>query len=142
MNSPEKRLLFGDFQVLPTHNELLINDARKPLPPRSMEVLVYLIMNNDRVVSNDELLAAFWSGLIVEESTIHRVISQLRSALGDSALEPKYIKTVSKRGYQAVAEVSIPREITTSPVSVTSTPPTNPQNITSDPEPGSARHTA
>jgi len=68
-----------------------------------MEVLVHLITNSNRVVSIDELLETYWPGLVVEESTVHRVISQIRSSLGDSASNPKYIKTISKRGYKAIA---------------------------------------
>ena len=75
------------------------------LPPRAMDVLIYLIKHNDRVVSGGELLDTFWVGRVVEESTIHRQISRIRTAVGDSAREAKYIKTVSKRGYQAVAPV-------------------------------------
>jgi TolB-like protein/DNA-binding winged helix-turn-helix (wHTH) protein len=104
--TPDEGLLFGDFQVLPTHNELLIEGVRNPISPRAMEVLVHLITNNDRVVSIDELLETFWPGLVVEESTVHRVICQIRSALGDSANEPKYIKTVNKRGYLAIAQTT------------------------------------
>ena len=73
----------------------------RQVSPRGMDVLVHLLKNSDRIVPANELLETFWTDRVVEESTIHRHISQIRTALGDSAKEAKYIKTVSKRGYQA-----------------------------------------
>ena len=61
--------------------------------------------NAPRTVSVDELLERFWARVVVEESTIHRRISQIRQALGDSARNPSYIATVPKRGYRIVADI-------------------------------------
>ncbi len=97
---------FGDFLVRPDSNVIVKAGIGEQVSPRVMDVLMYLIVNRDRVVHADELLDKLWIGRVVEESTIHRHINQLRSALGDSARDPKYIKTVSKRGYQAIATVS------------------------------------
>lgn len=74
-----------------------------------MDVLVYLANHRDRIVSVDELLTTLWQDRVVQESAIHARINQLRTALNDSAKNPRYIKTVIKRGYQAIAEVSIPQ---------------------------------
>lgn len=99
---------FGEFLVEPLQNQVSTSAGPRSLEPRTMDVLVYLIENRDRVVSSDELLEKLWPDRIVEESTIHRRINQLRKALDDSAANSKYIKTFVKRGYQAIAEVSIP----------------------------------
>ena len=96
---------FGDFEIQPDFNTITRDGATSQLSPRVMDVLVHLIKNSDRIVPSDELLETFWAGRVVEESTIHRHISKVRIALGDSAKEAKYIKTVSKRGYQAVASI-------------------------------------
>lgn len=95
--------LFGDVEIRPDLNLIFQQGEEKTVTPRVMDILVYLVVNRERVVSSDELLAQFWPGRVVEESTIHRHISQIRSLLGDSAREPQYIKTVNKRGYQAIA---------------------------------------
>lgn len=62
------------------------------------------IQNRDRVVAQQELLETHWTGRVVEESTLHRVINQLRKALDDLARDPRYIRTISKRGYQAIVQ--------------------------------------
>ncbi len=96
---------FGGVQIQAELNELVRDGETIKVSPRVMDVLVYLISHRDRVVPTDELLEHFWPGRIVEESTVHRLISQMRNALGDSASEQDFIKTISKRGYQAVATV-------------------------------------
>jgi TolB-like protein/DNA-binding winged helix-turn-helix (wHTH) protein/Tfp pilus assembly protein PilF len=98
---------FGDFDIQPDFNTITHDDVTRQLSPRVMDVLMHLIKNSDRVVPANELLETFWTDRVVEESTIHRHISQIRTALGDSAKEAKYIKTVSKRGYQAVAPIKV-----------------------------------
>jgi TolB-like protein/DNA-binding winged helix-turn-helix (wHTH) protein/Tfp pilus assembly protein PilF len=98
---------FGDFEIQPDFNTITRDDVISQLSPRVMDVLMHLIENSHRIVPADELLETFWTDRVVEESTIHRHISQVRAALGDSAKEAKYIKTVSKRGYQAVATIKI-----------------------------------
>lgn len=105
MHSPSTSFLFGEVEIQPDQNTVIKEGVGHQLPPRAMDVLIYLIKHNDRVVSGGELLDTFWVGRVVEESTIHRQISRIRTAVGDSAREAKYIKTVSKRGYQAVAPV-------------------------------------
>jgi len=114
---------FGEFLVEPSQNQISISGDVRPLEPRTMDVLVYLIEHSKRIVSAEELLEKLWPGRVVEESTIHRRINQLRKTLEDSARQSRYIKTVVKRGYQAVAEVSIPSSIKTPP---TSSSPTGP----------------
>ena len=96
---------FGEFELLPDHSIVRRNDKSRSLSPRVMDLLIYLVVNNERVIAAEELLDRFWQGRVVEESTIHRHISQIRAVLGDSARDPQYIKTVSKRGYQAIAPV-------------------------------------
>ena len=77
----------------------------------------------------------FWSGRIVEESTVHRLISQARGVLGDSAKASNYIKTVSKRGYQAVAPVALdePAEAAPEPADAPE-PPSAPAQAPAEPD--------
>jgi TolB-like protein/DNA-binding winged helix-turn-helix (wHTH) protein len=106
MSARKQRMRFGEFVVDPAHNSISKGDDERRVPARVMDVLVHLVEHRERVVPAEELLDAFWPGRVVEESTLHRVISQIRNALGDDAREPRYIKTVSKRGYQAIAPVT------------------------------------
>jgi TolB-like protein len=70
-----------------------------------MDVLVHLAANPGRVVSKEELLAAVWGGVFVEEGALSQAIHSIRKALGDDARQPRYVQTVPKRGYRLVAPV-------------------------------------
>lgn len=98
---------FGEFVVEPDQNRVSTNERQIAVEKKNMDLLTYLALNHDRVISSEELLDNVWSGRIVEDSTIHRRISQLRKLLGDSARSPQYIRTINKRGYQAIADVSM-----------------------------------
>ena len=48
------------------------------------DVLDYLIRNRERVVSQDDLIAAVWGGRIVSDAALATRINVARSAIGDS----------------------------------------------------------
>lgn len=96
----------GQLTVNPALNQVHSGTEVIHLEPLLMNILVYLMIQAPRPVSADELLQRFWPDSVVEESTIHRRISQLRQALGDSPRQPVYIATVPKRGYHIVAAVT------------------------------------
>ena len=77
----------------------------KRISPRSMDVLVYLVERQGEVVSTEELLDKFWASSSITDHAIHKIVAALRSALGDIAASPRFIKTLPKRGYCLIAEV-------------------------------------
>jgi len=77
----------------------LKSDTEVRINPRGMEVLMYLIEHPNNVISTSELLDLFWSKSVRSDHAVHNVIAELRSALGDQASKPPYIKTYPKRGY-------------------------------------------
>lgn len=72
-----------------------------------MDVLNYLAENAGQVVSHDELLKHFWHGSFPSDHAVHKAIAELRSALGDDAHHPSYIRTIPKRGYSLIAKVRL-----------------------------------
>lgn len=76
------------------------------ISPRSMDVLIYLAERPGQVVSSEELLKAFWVSSSATDHAVHKVIASLRSALGDEPHNPRFIKTLPKRGYSLIATVS------------------------------------
>lgn len=57
------------------------------------------------VVSTDTILDQIWPALDAGDNPLHKVINQLRRALGDSAAQPEFIETIRRRGYRTVAPV-------------------------------------
>src|SRR5215472_13331796 len=60
-----------------------------------------------RVVSREELCKAVWGDktFVDFEASLNFCVCQVRSALQDNPLQPNYIRTVPKSGYQFIAPV-------------------------------------
>ncbi|MES2149157.1 MAG: winged helix-turn-helix domain-containing protein [Pseudomonadota bacterium] len=96
---------FGEWRVDPDANSLIGNDAQTQVEPRAMDVLRYLCGRPGLVVPVEELLLACWGTSESGDNPVHKAITQLRRALGDASSAPRYIETIRKRGYRAIAEV-------------------------------------
>lgn len=68
------------------------------------KALAYLIKNYDRVVTSEELLQNVWRVNGVTNERVSRAMSVIRTTLGDSATHSKIIKTISRSGYQFIAD--------------------------------------
>jgi DNA-binding winged helix-turn-helix (wHTH) protein/TolB-like protein len=100
MNEALNRTLqIGPFAISRGAGTITLGDVENKVSPRSMEVLIYLAENSERIVSSEELLSRFWSS-VASDHAIHKAIAELRAAMGDSVRRQRYIKTVPKRGYK------------------------------------------
>jgi DNA-binding winged helix-turn-helix (wHTH) protein len=106
-----KSFRFGEWRVDPATNTLSCGVLNRQLEPRAMDVLLYLCRHPHVVVSADTLLDACWGNVSPSDNAIHKIITQLRRALDDSATEPRYIETIRKRGYRLLAELSYDDEV-------------------------------
>jgi predicted ATPase/DNA-binding winged helix-turn-helix (wHTH) protein len=86
---------FGRFELRPAQRLLLADGAPLPVGARAFDLLLALVVERDRVVSHDELLARVWPGMVVEENNLRQHVSALRKLLGAQALA-----TVPGRGYR------------------------------------------
>lgn len=101
------KIKIGDWDVSLTSCTISQGEREVKVTPRSMDVLHCLAENAGDVVSHDELLNQFWHGSFASDHAVHKAIAELRSALGDDAHHPTYIRTIPKRGYSLIAEVTI-----------------------------------
>jgi DNA-binding winged helix-turn-helix (wHTH) protein len=95
----------ADWLVQPSLNRLTSDDRVIQIEPKLMDVLVYLAENAGQVVSKNDITDAVWPDLFITESVITRSIAGLRRAFGDDAKDPRFIETISKRGYRLIAQV-------------------------------------
>jgi Tol biopolymer transport system component/DNA-binding winged helix-turn-helix (wHTH) protein len=100
------RFAFGDFH-LDTGRVQLLGQGGVPIPlePKAFAVLRLLVERAPQVVDKAEIFAVVWKDTAVTDNALTRVIAQLRKALGDDAKDPRYIATVSARGYRLLPEV-------------------------------------
>ncbi len=78
-----------------------------PLEPMAVELLHYLLRNNARIVTRDELNECLWNGRIVSDAALSTQIRAVRRALGDDRDHQKFVKTYPRRGFRFVAPVEI-----------------------------------
>lgn len=104
----DSTFFFGEWQVNPSANSLRLGHQLKQLEPKAMDVLLFLCQRAGEVVSGDEIVSHCWPGVDMGDNPLHKIINQLRRALGDSATESSYIETIRKRGYRTLAEVRFP----------------------------------
>jgi TolB-like protein len=88
-------LRFDRFELRPAERVLLVDGAPAALGARAFDLLLCLLAHRDRVLGKDEMLAAVWPGLVVEENNLSVQVSALRKVLGAQA-----IATVPGRGYR------------------------------------------
>src|SRR6185369_13759192 len=96
---------FGDFIVDTDQKVLLREDKALPLTPKLFETLLILVENSGRIVQKEQFMERLWPHTFVEEANLTSNIQQLRKSLGDNARQPRYIETVTKRGYRFIANV-------------------------------------
>jgi DNA-binding winged helix-turn-helix (wHTH) protein len=116
-NPSQRRFLFGPFILDARSIELRRDGEIVPLRPKCFDLLVYFAENPGRLITKDELLQSIWSDVIVNEGTINRTVTSVRSSLSDDADNPRYIETVSRRGYKFIATVETQSEVAAIPES-------------------------
>lgn len=99
---------FGEWQVDPSANTLRLGKQLIQLEPKAMDVLVLLCQKAGEVLSSDEIVSICWPQAEVGDNPLHKIITQIRKALGDSATSSTYIETIRKRGYRTLAQVTFP----------------------------------
>lgn len=76
-----------------------------PVQPQVFDVLKFLVMHHDRVVSKEELLETVWSGRYISESTLSSRIKAVRRLIGDNGKSQALLQTVRSRGFRYVGAV-------------------------------------
>ena len=100
------RFSFDDYALDIDRRELKRGSEFISLGPQVFDLLVYLVQNRERVVSKDDLIEGVWGGRIVSESTLTSHINAVRKAVGDSGEEQKQIRTIARKGFRFVGDVT------------------------------------
>jgi DNA-binding winged helix-turn-helix (wHTH) protein len=96
------RFQFDEFVLAPRQRLLLRNGTPVPLIPKYFDLLVMLVERRQDAVSKDAIFSAVWGDVIVSDGALAQAVRTLRRTLGDNSREPKFIRTVSRHGYQFV----------------------------------------
>ena len=94
--------MFGRFVVSPRRRELRADGVVRPLIPRYFDLLVFLVAHRGDAVHRQAIFDGVWTDVIVSDSALSQAIRTLRRVLDDDSREPRFIRTVSRHGYQFV----------------------------------------
>ncbi|MDX1434659.1 MAG: alpha/beta fold hydrolase [Gammaproteobacteria bacterium] len=96
----------GDCTLDTERYELRRAGMPEAIQPQVLDLLILLVENRKRIVTKDEIFATIWPGRVVSDATLSSRISAARSVLGDDGTSQRVIKTVPRRGFRFVAEVT------------------------------------
>ena len=81
---------------------LLRSGRPQALIPRYFDLLVFLIERRGEAVHRRDIFDRVWTDVIVSDSALSQAIRTIRRVLGDDSREPRFVRTVSRHGYQFV----------------------------------------
>jgi TolB-like protein/DNA-binding winged helix-turn-helix (wHTH) protein/Tfp pilus assembly protein PilF len=99
---------FGTFEVWFDSGEVRSAGQKIRVQQQPLKLLQILLEHPGEVVTREQLRNRLWANESFGDfdQAVNIAIGKLRSALGDSAENPRYIETFPKRGYRFIAEVS------------------------------------
>jgi TolB-like protein/DNA-binding winged helix-turn-helix (wHTH) protein len=101
---------FGVFEADVRNGELRKQGKRLSLQEQPFQLLAMLLERPGELVTREEVRLRLWPQTIVDfDQGLNKAISKIRDALGDSAESPRFIETVSRRGYRFLADVAVVR---------------------------------
>jgi TolB-like protein/DNA-binding winged helix-turn-helix (wHTH) protein/Flp pilus assembly protein TadD len=118
---------FGTYEVSFQSGEVRKAGVKIRVQQQPLKLLEVLLERPGEVVTREELRSQVWPDESFGDfdQAVNIAIAKLRSALGDSADNPRYIETLPKRGYRFIADVSFvdPEGRTRKPESASSDSP-------------------
>jgi DNA-binding winged helix-turn-helix (wHTH) protein len=100
------RVRFDRFELDEANARLLRDGTAVALPPTPFAVLCALVRQPGSLLTTNALLDEVWGHQFVTDSVLRTAVSELRTALHDDARKPRFIETVSRRGYRFIAAPS------------------------------------
>jgi TolB-like protein/DNA-binding winged helix-turn-helix (wHTH) protein/Tfp pilus assembly protein PilF len=100
---------FGTFEVSLQSGEVRKSGLRIRVQQQPLKLLEILLEHPGEVITREQLRSRVWPNESFGDfdQALNIAIGKLRSALGDSAENPRFIETLPKRGYRFIADVSV-----------------------------------
>lgn len=114
----ERVVRFGLFEFRTDTHELWKQGIRIRLQTKPAQILTALLDHPGELVTREELCHQLWpDGVFVDfESGLNTATNRLRTAIGDSAEQPRFIETLPRLGYRFICPiVEVIRESDTAP---------------------------
>ena len=99
---------FGAFELDDGRRQLLRDGVPLPLPMKQFALLQLLLERRPNAISKRELQDRLWPATFVSPDNLSSLIADLRTALGDDARHPRFIRTIHGFGYAFCGEAGSP----------------------------------
>lgn len=101
------RVRFGTFEVDLRTGELHRDGLKVKIQELPFQVLVLLLEKPGEVVTREDLRSRLWPAdtFVDFEQGLNKAINKLREALDDDANNPRFVETLTRRGYRFIAPV-------------------------------------
>jgi len=108
MGKDSRIVRFGVFEADLDAGELRKHGLKIRLPEQAFQVLAMLAERPGEIVTRAELRERLWPGraYVDFERGLNKAVNRLRSALGDSGTNPRFVGTATRRGYRLLAPIA------------------------------------
>ena len=98
---------FGAYELNPNSGELRKHGLHVRLQGQPVAILKMLLDRPGELVTREELQKKLWpqDTFVDFEHSLNAAVKRLRAALNDSAEQPRYIETLTRRGYRFIAPI-------------------------------------
>lgn len=103
------RVRFGDCVLDSDTRQLSVRDRPVHLTPKAFQFLELLLQSRPRAVPKREIHEHLWPGTFVSDGALASLLVEVRSAIGDNARKPRFVRTVHRFGYAFSGPVEEPR---------------------------------
>src|ERR1041385_8702923 len=98
---------FGTFELDFRRAELRRDGVRLRLQEQPFRLLSVLLEHAGEIITRDALRACLWPSEFVDfEHGLNTAVRKLRTALDDSADNPRFVEPLARRGYRFIAPVT------------------------------------
>jgi DNA-binding winged helix-turn-helix (wHTH) protein/tetratricopeptide (TPR) repeat protein len=108
-HEPAGRIVrFGSFEADLQEGKLTKSGIRIRLQKQPLQILALLLERPGQLVTREEIRQKLWSGdtFVEFDDALNTAVRKLRTALNDSADNPRFLETVPRRGYRFIAPVA------------------------------------
>jgi len=93
------RLSLGPVTLDTDRRQVFRGSESLHVSAKAFQLLQLLVENRPRALSKDELQRALWPDTFISDTSLTTLVNELRAGLGESAREPRLIRTVHSYGY-------------------------------------------
>ncbi|WP_170940443.1 winged helix-turn-helix domain-containing protein [Pseudoalteromonas sp. NBT06-2] len=102
-----KTVKFGCWNLSPKRQTIFDGKVERELEPLLYNLLAYLILNREKIVTRQELVDEVWQQVYVDDNAINRAMSRLRKICKSELQRGQILKTHYRKGYSFLLDVEI-----------------------------------